>query len=145
LPWSRQSVIKLALIKKIKDLLPKPAAFFRRHLPAMQRLQRKTRMLTGKQKRFLRALGHVLKPVITVGKGDISEALIKETSEALASHELIKVKILESCLMDRHEVAAELSAGCQAEVAQVLGRTLLLYKAAKEPRLELPKEAKAKK
>ena len=101
-------------------------------------------MLTGKQKRFLRALGHALKPVVLVGKGDVSAALINETSEALASHELIKVKILESCLMDRHSVAEELSAGCAAEVAQVLGRTLLLYKAAKEPRLELPKGEKAK-
>jgi len=100
-------------------------------------------MLTGKQKRFLRALGHALKPVVHVGKGDVSEALIKETSEALATHELIKVKILESCLMDRHAVAEEMSAGCRADVAQVLGRTLLLYKAAKEPRLELPKESKA--
>jgi RNA-binding protein len=105
-------------------------------------------MLTGKQKRFLRALGHSLKPVVLVGKGDVSEALINETSEALASHELIKVKILESCFMDRNQVGEELSAGCKADVAQVLGRTLLLYKAAKEPRLELPKvekTAKAKK
>jgi RNA-binding protein len=102
-------------------------------------------MLTGKQKRFLRALGHALKPVVLVGKGDVSEALIKETSEALATHELIKVKILESCLMDRYAVGEELSSGCKAEVAQVLGRTLLLYKAAKEPRLELPKESKESK
>lgn len=101
-------------------------------------------MLTGKQKRFLRALGHGLKPVIHVGKGDVSEALIKETAEALASHELIKVKILESCLMDRHTVAEELSTACGAEVAQVLGRTLLIYKPAKEPKLELPREAKSK-
>ena len=99
-------------------------------------------MLTGKQKRFLRALGHGLKPVVTVGKGDISEALLRETNEALASHELIKVKILESCFMDRHEVGEHLSEGCGAEVAQVLGRTLLLYKAAKEPKLELPKAVK---
>jgi len=96
-------------------------------------------MLTGKQKRFLRALGHGLKPVIQVGKGDVSEALIKETAEALASHELIKVKILESCFMDRKDVAAALSEACGADVAQILGRTLLLYKAAKEPKLELPK------
>ncbi|MBJ6801478.1 ribosome assembly RNA-binding protein YhbY [Geomonas propionica] len=96
-------------------------------------------MLTGKQKRFLRALGHGLKPVIQVGKSDVSAALIKETIEALASHELIKVKVLESCLMDRHSVAEELCTACEAELAQVLGRTLLLYKQAKEPKLELPK------
>ena len=102
-------------------------------------------MLSGKQKRFLRALGHSLKPVIMVGKSDVSEALVRETEEALESHELIKVKILESCLMDRHEVAEELCTAAHAELAQVLGRTLLLYRAAKEPRLELPKEAKQKK
>lgn len=96
-------------------------------------------MLSGKQKRFLRGLGHDLKPVIMVGKGEISEALVNETAEALASHELIKVKILESCMMDRFEVADALAVACAAEVAQVLGRTLLLYKRAKEPKIELPK------
>ena len=96
-------------------------------------------MLNGKQKRFLRGLGHGLKPVITVGKGEVNDALVKETAEAIASHELIKVKILESCLLDRFEVAGKLAAACQAEVAQVLGRTLLLYKKAKEPKIELPK------
>jgi len=96
-------------------------------------------MLTGKQKRFLRGLGHSLNPVITIGKGEISEPLVHETNEALAHHELIKVKILESCILDRHEVAAELAAACGAEMAQVLGRTFLLYRKAVEPKLELPK------
>ena len=96
-------------------------------------------MLNGKQKRFLRGLGHGLKPVITVGKGAIGEALVKETGEAIASHELIKVKILESCAMDRFEVVEGLAAACGAEVAQVLGRTFLLYKQAEEPKIELPK------
>ena len=96
-------------------------------------------MLNGKQKRFLRALGHPLKPVITVGKGEINESLLKETAEAIACHELIKVKILESCAMDRFEVAESLATTCEAELAQVLGRTLLLYKKATEPKIELPK------
>ncbi len=96
-------------------------------------------MLSGKQKRFLRALGHSLKPVITVGKGEVTEALVRETGEAIACHELIKVKVLESCLMGRNDVAEELAAACEAEVAQVLGRTILLYKRAKEPKIELPK------
>ncbi|SRR6266540_3155921 len=96
-------------------------------------------MLSGKQKRFLRGLGHDLKPVIMVGKGEITEALVRETAEAIASHELIKVKILESCLMDRFEVAEGLAEACEADVAQVLGRTILLYKKGKEPKIELPK------
>lgn len=102
-------------------------------------------MLTGKQKRFLRGLGHPLKAVITIGKGEINESLVRETTEALAAHELIKVKILESCLLDRHDAAAELAGSCNAEVAQVLGRTFLLYKKSDKPTLELPSEKAAKK
>ena len=99
-------------------------------------------MLTGKQKRYLRALGHSLKPVIMVGKSDISDALLKETDEALAVHELIKVKILESCLLGRDEVAAELATACKADIAQILGRTILLYKSAREAKIELPQDKK---
>ena len=95
-------------------------------------------MLTGKQKRYLRGLGHDLKPVILVGKGEVNEPLLQETDSALESHELIKVKILESCLMERHEVAEALAAACGAHVAQVLGRTMLLYRKGKEPKIELP-------
>jgi RNA-binding protein len=95
-------------------------------------------MLTGKQKRFLRGLGHGIKPVIMVGKGEISAALIRETDEALASHELIKVKILESCLLDREVVARGVADACTADIAQILGRTFLLYRRAKEPKIELP-------
>jgi RNA-binding protein len=95
-------------------------------------------MLTGKQKRILRGIGHGLKPVIVVGKGEVSEALINETNTALEAHELIKVKILESCMLDRHEVAGMLADACLAETAQVLGNTILLYKKAIEPKIELP-------
>ena len=69
---------------------------------------------------------------------------MKETADAIACHELIKVKILESCLLDRFEVADELVAACQAEVAQVIGRTILLYRPAKEPKIELPRATNRK-
>ena len=95
-------------------------------------------MLTGKQKRHLRALGHNLKPLILIGKGEIAEALVAETGVALAAHELIKVKLLESCQLDRHAAADALAAACGAEVAQLLGRTFLLYRPAETPVIVLP-------
>jgi len=95
-------------------------------------------MLTGKQKRFLRGLGHALKPVLMVGKNEVNESLVSETDGALSAHELIKVKVLEGCEMDRHEVAESLSKSCGADVAQVLGRTFLLYRAGEQPTIELP-------
>ncbi len=96
-------------------------------------------MLSGKQKRFLRGLGHGLKPVVMVGKNEVNATLIDETGTALAAHELIKVKILESCDADRHEVADALAKGAGADIAQVLGRTILLYRRSDEPKIELPK------
>lgn len=98
-------------------------------------------MLTGKQKRYLRGLGHDLKPVLQIGKNEINAALTAEADAALATHELIKVRILESCQMDRHEVAQMLATASNAEVAQVLGRTLLIYRQADEPKIELPAAA----
>lgn len=100
-------------------------------------------MLTGKQKRHLRALGHALKAVIQIGKREIEDALIAEANAALDHHELIKVKLLESCMLDRSEASAMLAAACNAEVAQVLGRTFLLYRPAGEPVIVLPRSEKA--
>lgn len=99
-------------------------------------------MLSGKQKRYLRGLGHGLKAVVMVGKGEVGETLIRETDGALAAHELIKVKILESCLLERGEVAVALAEACGAEVAQILGRTILLYRRAEEAKIELPRGKK---
>lgn len=96
-------------------------------------------MLTGKQKRHLRALGHSLKPLILIGKKEIEDSLIAEANAALDAHELIKVKLLESCMLDKHEASEMLSAACSAEIAQILGKTFLLYRPAKTPIINLPK------
>jgi RNA-binding protein len=95
-------------------------------------------MLTGKQKRHLRALGHKLKALIQIGKKDIEEALITETNAALEHHELIKVKLLESCTLDKHEASTMLASACNAEIAQVLGKTFLIYRPATTPVIALP-------
>ena len=66
-------------------------------------------MLTGKQKRFLRAEAHHLDPIFQVGKGGVNDAMIKQLSEALEARELIKVRILDNCEEDKHEVAEAVS------------------------------------
>jgi RNA-binding protein len=99
-------------------------------------------MLTGKQKRHLRALGHKLKALIQIGKKEIEEALINETNAALDHHELIKVKLLESCTLDKHEASNMLADACGADVAQILGKTFLLYRPATPPVILLPSAVK---
>ena len=94
--------------------------------------------LKGKQVRYLRGLGHHLQPVVMIGKEELSRKVVLATIEALASHELIKVKLQEGCLLDRKEVAEILSTKTGAAVVQILGKTILLYRKAEEPVIELP-------
>lgn len=96
--------------------------------------------LTGKQVRHLRGLGHHLKPVVLIGKEEVSDATLAATEEALTAHELIKVKLLESCFSDRKNVASHLADKTGAQIAQVLGKTILLYRPAKDPKIVLPKK-----
>lgn len=90
--------------------------------------------LTGKQRRKLRALGHHLEPVVIIGQSGITPGVVTAVEQALFDHELIKVKFNEGP-EDRHQGADRLAKETGAELAQVLGRTVLLYK----PREEDPK------
>jgi len=95
--------------------------------------------LTGRQRRHLRALGHHLQPVVQVGHEGVSEAVVGQADRQLTSHELIKVKIGESSPQQRHEAAELLAARTGAQIAQVLGRTVLLYRRRDdEPGIVLP-------
>ncbi|WP_209122962.1 ribosome assembly RNA-binding protein YhbY [Alkalihalobacillus sp. BA299] len=96
-------------------------------------------MLTGKQKRFLRSKAHHLTPIFQVGKGGVNDNMIKQINDALEARELLKVSVLQNCEEDKDEVATELSNGAKAELVQVIGNTIVLYKESKENKqLELP-------
>jgi RNA-binding protein len=95
--------------------------------------------LNPRCRQFLKGKGHHLKPVIIIGKEGISEKVIAGTSKALLDHELIKVGILETALLDRKEAAADLAEKTGAELVQIVGFKLLLYKRhPKKPVLVLP-------
>lgn len=94
--------------------------------------------LTGKQKQFLRAAAHKLKPVITVGNSGVSESVIAEFASTIAHHELIKAKIGAGERLERDQLIATLAQSCGAELVQVIGRTAVFYKRAEIPKLALP-------
>ena len=97
--------------------------------------------LTGKQRRYLRGLGHGLDPVVQIGKQGLTDSVVAAVDDALGQHELVKVRIGTEAPEDRHEIAERLGPTLKAEVAQVLGRTVLLYRRhPKEPKIRLPKE-----
>jgi len=99
--------------------------------------------LTGKQRRHLRALGHHLDPVVQLGKNGLTDGIVSAVSDALEQHELVKVRIGTECPDERHDLAERLPPAVKAELAQLLGRTLLLYRRhPKQPKIVLPKEPK---
>lgn len=95
--------------------------------------------LTGKQKRHLRALGHELQVVLQLGKEGSTEAVVAAADVQLTAHELIKVRLGRHAPEDREQVAGELAAATESEVAQILGNTFLLYRAHPDkPKIQLP-------
>ncbi|MBF0706475.1 ribosome assembly RNA-binding protein YhbY [Guptibacillus hwajinpoensis] len=89
-------------------------------------------MLTGKQKRFLRAKANRLNPIFQVGKGGVNENMTKQIEEALEVRELIKVSILQNCDEDRNTVGVQLSTETGAELVQIIGNMVVLYKESEE-------------
>jgi RNA-binding protein len=99
-------------------------------------------VLSGKQRRHLRALAHELRPLVQVGKDGIDDGLIGAIDQALLDHELIKVKVGEAAGLDRHDVAEDLAGKTKSEVAQVLGNIVVLYRPHPEaPKIVLPGSA----
>ena len=83
--------------------------------------------MTGKERAQWRAQANHLEPLFQVGKGGMSDALIKQTDDALRARELIKVKVLlESSPITPRETADELAKATGAEVIQVIGGVIVL-------------------
>ena len=94
--------------------------------------------LTNKQRRALRALAHSLKPVVHVGKDGITEQVIMAVDDAIFSHELIKVRILEAASENRRDAARELATRAGAELVSLVGRMVVLYRQhPEEPKIEI--------
>ena len=95
-------------------------------------------MITSKQRAYLRSLAVNEPTIMQIGKGGITENLIKTVSDALEARELVKLAALENCEYTAREVADTLSEELGAEVVAVLGRKLVLYReSVKRKRIEL--------
>ncbi len=96
--------------------------------------------MTGKQKSYLRALAHELKPVFQIGKEGINDNMLTDIRNYLNKHELMKISVLQNC-NDELDELAEVLIECGFEVIQIIGKTIVLYmksKNAKNP-IILPK------
>ena len=102
--------------------------------------------MTGKERAAFRAAANHLEPLFQIGKGGLSDALIKQTDDALRARELIKLKVLlESSPITTREAADEIATAVGAEVIQVIGGVIVLYRESPELKEKALQKEKNKK
>lgn len=98
-------------------------------------------MLTQSQKKQLKALASVETTKYQIGKNEITPTLLDMLDKALTARELVKIDVMKA-LSDHPvmEIALDLSSKLKAEVVQVVGRVIVLYRRNKEnPKIKLVK------
>jgi len=95
--------------------------------------------LTPKQKQYLKALAHPLKPLVQVGAKGIGDSLVDQVAGQLVTHELIKIRFNTESAVEPSAVAEELASRTSSQLVEKKGRTLVLYRRRdKNPSIVLP-------
>jgi RNA-binding protein len=89
--------------------------------------------LSPTEKRALKARAHALDPVVIIGGGGLTPAVLKEIDVSLKGHELIKVKVASEDRETRTLMMSEICGAMGAEPVQSIGRMLVLYRKNTEP------------
>ena len=101
--------------------------------------------MTTKQRAYLKSLAMNIDPIYQVGKSSLTPELTKGLDEALEKRELIKISVLNNCMDDPKEIANVIAERTRAEVVQVIGKKIVIYRESKEnKKIELPKVKKTK-
>lgn len=90
--------------------------------------------MTGKERAALRAHANRLSATVQAGQHGITGALLQSLDDALRTHELVKVSLGKHADLSAKEAAAQLAGAVNADVIQVIGKTVTLYR--HNPKLE---------
>lgn len=100
-------------------------------------------MITSKQRAWLRKESHTMEPIFQIGKEGVTDLVLSAIEEALEKREIIKIKILETALLDTKETCNEVAEALDAEPVQAIGNKFIIYRRAraeKNRKIELPKK-----
>lgn len=93
--------------------------------------------LTSKQRSRLRSLAHARQPVVTTGQKGLTPAVLSEIEQALAHHELVKIRLNTADREAREEMTREICEKTASAWVQNIGRIAIVYRAAERPVIEL--------
>ena len=88
--------------------------------------------MTSKQRSYLKGLAMTTEPIFQIGKSSMTPALTEAISEALEARELIKISVLKNCADDPKELAQLIAERTRAQVVQVIGKKIVLYREGKD-------------
>jgi len=95
--------------------------------------------LSARQRQYLKGLAHSLAPVVRIGQRGVTPAVTGETRNSLEAHELIKVRVDGDDPATRRAAIEELAQATESDIAGVVGKVAILYKArAEKPKIKLP-------
>lgn len=97
--------------------------------------------LTNNQKKFLRAIGHTLKPVVMVGQHGLSESVLAELESSMHTHELLKIKIRTEHRDQKQQIIDQIVRQLNAHLVQIIGNIIVIYRGFDEdPKIILPRK-----
>ena len=103
-------------------------------------------MLRPYQKAFLKGLANPISQRYLLGKEEPDASFIDELDKALEAKELIKVGLLQTASVEPKELAKDLEKTLGAEVVQIIGRVIVLYRRSKKhPKIVIPVRKEDKK
>ena len=89
-------------------------------------------MLNSRQRAQLRGLANSLDTIFQIGKGGVTENLVKQANDALEARELIKLRVLETSPVSSREAADEIAEKTHSDVVQVIGTRFVLYRESRD-------------
>ena len=89
-------------------------------------------VLNGKQRALLRKMANGIEPSFIIGKDGVTENTVIEIRNQIEARELIKIKILDTALLETKTVCNEIAEKTGAEPVQAIGSKFVLYKQAKK-------------
>lgn len=101
--------------------------------------------MTSKERAALRAQANSLEPIIQIGKEGVSDNLISQVDDTLDTRELIKIRVhLETAPETPREFADKLADALGADVIQVIGGVIVLYRKIDKDKVNRKKQERAK-
>jgi RNA-binding protein len=90
-------------------------------------------MITKQQRERLRRMAHDLRPIAQIGKQGPTATLVTSIEQAIAVHELVKVKFMDF-KEERHDVSRAIAEQIGAELVTVIGNVAIFYRENPDPK-----------